>query len=97
MALTDRARNEPRDLYDLWYLVAGRHVDVADLIRAIEDKWYFRGKKLDEVRDVFQAKEGRFKKLWDLRLSGQMVDLPEFAGVYRAVRRALRQAGLVGR
>jgi uncharacterized protein len=97
VALTDRARNEPRDLYDLWYLVAGRHVDLADLVRAIEDKLEFRGKKLDEVRDVFQAKEERYKKLWDLRLSGQMVDLPEFAGVYRAVQRALRQAGLAGR
>lgn len=37
------------------------------------------------------------KKLWAPRLSAQMVDLPEFTEVYRAVRRALRQAGLAGK
>ena len=30
VALTDRARNEPRDLYDIWHLVDEGHVDLAD-------------------------------------------------------------------
>lgn len=37
------------------------------------------------------------EKLWGSRLSGQMVDLPEFGGVYRTVRRAFRQAGVTGK
>jgi len=97
VALMDRARNEPRDLYDVWYLATGRHVDLADLVTAIERKWDYRGKKLDSVRGEFLAKEARYKKLWSPRLSGQMADLPEFTEVYRSVRRALRQAGLAGR
>jgi predicted nucleotidyltransferase component of viral defense system len=97
VALMDRARNEPRDLYDVWYLATGRHVDLAELVTAIERKWDYRGKKLDSVRGEFLAKEARYKKLWSPRLSGQMADLPEFTEVYRSVRRALRQAGLAGR
>ncbi len=97
VALTDRARNEPRDLYDLWYLVTGGHVDLGDLVEAVEQKWDFRGRKLDEVRGEFLAKEARYKKLWSLRLAGQMVELPEFTQVYRSVQRALRPAGFSGK
>jgi predicted nucleotidyltransferase component of viral defense system len=97
VALMDRARNEPRDLYDLWYLATGRHVDVGDLGAAVKRKWEFRGKKLADVRGEFLAKEGRYRKLWEPRLASQMVALPGFTEVYRSVRRALRQAGLSGR
>jgi hypothetical protein len=97
VALTDRARNEPRDLYDVWHLVGEGHADLADVVDAIEQKWDFRGKKLADVRDEFAAKEPRYKKLWGPRLSGQMVDLPEFNEVYRTVRRAFRQAGITGK
>jgi len=97
VALMDRARNEPRDLYDVWYLADGQHVDLADLGHAIEAKLDFRGRKLSDVRREFQAKEARYRNLWGPRLSAQMVELPEFAEVYRAVRRALRQAGLTAK
>jgi predicted nucleotidyltransferase component of viral defense system len=96
VALTDRARNEPRDLYDVWHLVGEGHVDLADVVDAIEQKWDFRGRNLADVRGEFAAKEPRYKKLWGPRLSGQMADLPEFDEVYRTVRRAFRQAGLTG-
>ncbi len=97
VALMDGARNEPRDLYDLWYLVAGRHVDLEDLVGAVEKKWEFRGKKVAEARREFRAKEARYKRLWGHRLSAQMTELPEFGEVYRTVARALRQAGLTGK
>ncbi len=97
VALMDRARNEPRDLYDVWSLAAGGHVDFADLVDAIKQKWDFRGKKLADVRGEFAAKELRYRKLWGPRLSEQMVELPEFSEVYRSVRRALRQARLIGK
>ena len=38
VALMDRARNEPRDLYDMWYLV-GNPVDLDHLKHAIEENW----------------------------------------------------------
>lgn len=42
----------------------------------------------------FRAKQTRLRKLWEVRLAPQMAELPAFDGVYRAVRRSLRQAGI---
>ncbi|NQT54718.1 MAG: nucleotidyl transferase AbiEii/AbiGii toxin family protein [Desulfobacteraceae bacterium] len=94
VALLDRARNEPRDLYDIWYLTSNQHANLAELVEAFEQKCKFRGKKSTDVREEFLRKELRFKKLWKMRLSPQMTALPEFDQVYREVRRELRQAGL---
>jgi predicted nucleotidyltransferase component of viral defense system len=95
MALLDRARNEPRDLYDLWFLTVGGHVRLPDLLDPLARKLEFRGLTLAQAGREFAAKEARYKKLWQVRLGVQMADLPEFDAVYRAVRRALRQAGLL--
>ncbi|HKY32119.1 MAG TPA: nucleotidyl transferase AbiEii/AbiGii toxin family protein [Candidatus Polarisedimenticolia bacterium] len=96
VALLDRARNEPRDLYDLWFLTSGGHVDLSDLADPVARKLEFRGLTPAQVAKEFAAKEARYKKLWQVRLSAQMAELPEFGTVYREVRRALRQGGLGG-
>ena len=95
VALGDRARNEPRDLYDLWYLTRERHVDLLNLRDDISAKLAFRGRKLDGLGVEFLKKEARLKALWSARLATQMSGLPEFAGVFREVRRSLRGADLV--
>jgi len=95
IALLDRARNEPRDLYDIWYLTSNQHVNLAELINAVEVKLEFRGKILSDVRGEFLRKENRFKKYWEIRLSSQMTSLPKFGQVYRAVQRKFRQAGML--
>lgn len=94
VAVMDRSRNEPRDLYDIWHLTKGGHVDLSRLKGAVEEKLDFRGKKLDDVRGELTAKEARFKKLWQTRLAAQMASLPKFEEVYRSVRRAFRHADL---
>lgn len=96
VALLDRARNEPRDLYDLWFLTSGGHVDLSELIDPVARKLEFRGLTLAQVGKELTAKKARYKKLWQVRLAAQMADLPEFGAVYREVRRALRQGGLGG-
>lgn len=93
VALMDRARTEPRDLYDLWFLTANGHVRLSDLVDPVVRKLEFRGLTLTQVNQEFFAKEARYKKLWHIRLEAQLAELPEFNGVYRAVQRALRQAG----
>ena len=95
VALLDRARTEPRDLYYLWYLtVESNDIDLADCLPAISAKLLHRGKKLDDVRSEFHKKEARLKKMWETRLSSQMANLSEFDNVYRAVKRSFRQAGI---
>jgi len=95
IALFDPARNEPRDLYDLWYLTTNGYVSLADLKEAVDLKMEFRGRTITEARENFLRKEARLKKLWTVRLSSQMAALPEFDEVYRAVSRELRQGGLL--
>jgi hypothetical protein len=97
VALTDRARNEPRDLYDVWRLTSEDHVDLATLIPEIESKLEFRGRSREGMGEEFARTETRYKKLWNVRLGSQMAFLPHFDEVYRSVRRALRAAGLVDR
>lgn len=93
LALLDRSRTEPRDLYDLWYLTEqSSSVTLGNCLEAIKAKLTHRGKKLDEVRGEFYKKEARLKKTWETRLSAQMTNLSEFDNVYRAVKRAFRQA-----
>jgi predicted nucleotidyltransferase component of viral defense system len=93
VALMDRARTEPRDLYDFWFLTANGHVRLPDLVDPVVRKLEFRGLTLAQVSQQFLTKEARYKKLWHIRLEAQLAELPEFTGVYRAVQRALRQAG----
>ena len=93
IALLDRARTEPRDLYDLWYLTEqDGAVVLSGCLEAINAKLAHRGKKLDEVRGEFYKKEARLKKTWETRLFAQMANLSEFDNVYRAVKRSFRQA-----
>ena len=91
VALFDRARNEPRDLYDLWYLSKNRYVDTKELIGSVEEKLIFRGKTLTDIKGEFLRKKPLFNKLWQVRLSSQMTALPELEQVYREVQRELKQ------
>jgi predicted nucleotidyltransferase component of viral defense system len=93
VALQDRARNEPRDLYDLWFLISHVGIDIGHLIGAIMEKLRFREKDIAGVEDRIVAKEARLKALWSGRLGHQMEALPQYDEVFRAVRRELRQAG----
>lgn len=94
LALADGARNEPRDLYDLWRLTSGESVDLAPLANGMRAKLEFRGKPFEGIADAIRNKEARLRALWMKRLAAQMAALPEFDEVFRAVQRTLRQAEL---
>ena len=94
LALMDRARNEPRDLFDLWHLTSNEGIELDHLIDAIRQKLDFRGKDCMGIEKAILQKEARLKALWSARLAYQMSHLPAFEVVFRAVRRTLRQAKL---
>jgi uncharacterized protein len=94
IALADRARNEPRDLYDLWYLTSNAQIELASQVDAIRKKLVFRGKPFEGIANAIQKKEARLEALWTGRLANQMSALPEFDEVFRVLRRTLRQADL---
>ena len=94
VALTDPARNEPRDLYDLWYLTVNEEVQLDHLLPAICQKLEFRQKPCQGLQAALERKEARLRALWTTRLSYQMVALPPFEQVFREMRRTFRQAHL---
>ena len=94
LAIADRARNEPRDLYDLWHLTSNEGIDLGPLAVAMRQKLEFRGQPFEGIVKSIRDKEKRFKALWSARLAYQMTALPPFDEVFRAVVRALRQADL---
>lgn len=94
LALADRARNEPRDLYDLRYLLCCEEVDLSQLGPAIRSKLAFRGQAATGLQEAIHKKEARLKALWSTRLSNQVAVLPPFDQVFRELGRALRQSNL---
>lgn len=94
LALSDRARNEPRDLYDLWHLVTSTNLHIAELRGELDAKLAFRQRTAVGIEQAIAAKEDRLRRLWTGRLAHQMNDLPLFDSVFREVQRAVRAAGL---
>jgi predicted nucleotidyltransferase component of viral defense system len=94
VALVDKARNEPRDLYDFWYLTSNQGIQLDHLTDAISQKLDFRGKPCNDLEAAILQKEARLKALWSRRLAYQMPNLPKYEEVFRAIRRTLRQANL---
>lgn len=94
-ALFSIHRNEPRDLYDMYCLITEKNLNISNLFQEIKDKMKFKGLSFEKRKSEFSKKELRLKKTWITRLSKQTTALPEFDEVFRLVKRAFRQAGLV--
>ncbi len=85
-------RTEPRDLYDLDRLAIcddDLPILAAELFR---EKARAKGLDPDRLEDILPAREETLRRWWKSRLGNQVRELPEFDGVWRRVRRALRQA-----
>lgn len=94
LALSDRARNEPRDLYDLWYLLASSNLRVAEMRAELDTKLALRQRVVAGMEQAIAAKEDRLRRLWAARLAHQMNQLPRFDDVFREVLRAVHVADL---
>jgi predicted nucleotidyltransferase component of viral defense system len=94
LALSDRARNEPRDLYDLGYLLDATDLHIAELRAELDAKLTHRKRTATGIEQSIAAKEDRLRRLWTARLSHQMTALPPFDDVFREVLRAVRAADL---
>lgn len=94
LALSDRARNEPRDLYDLWYLFDSSDLRIAEMRSELDTKLALRQRIVTGMEQAIAAKEDRLRRLWTNRLAHQMSDLPPFDDVFREVMRVIRAADL---
>ncbi|MBI5789645.1 MAG: nucleotidyl transferase AbiEii/AbiGii toxin family protein [Candidatus Schekmanbacteria bacterium] len=93
LSLLDKARNEPRDLYDLWYLLQHAPIAIDFLRPGFEKKCQYKGLQEERLENALQKKSASFRVLWEKRLQTQILDLPPLAEVLRQVNRRLREAG----
>jgi len=89
-------RAEPRDLYDLASL-AEMDGGLAERARALfEDKTRSKGLDPADLAARLSLRETSMQRRWVERLRDQVGAVPPFESTWRAVRRALRQAGYLG-
>ena len=88
-------RTEPRDLYDVHYLLAHSLVDAEGVSLRLAEKMAHKGLAPGALSDVLARKEDTFSRLWEPRLRGQMPELPHPDTVIREANRWLRRSELV--
>ena len=89
-------RTEPRDLFDIHYLLTQRELDLASLSFRLEEKMLSKELAMADLKEVLERKQGTLSRLWEPRLRGQLLDdLPHLDAVIRETNRLLRQKGIV--
>lgn len=89
--LVDSTRNEPRDLYDIWFFLKHRTqfmLDI-DLMKATIKEKYAFVPSFGTLRS--HLKSDSYKSMWNIRLQKQMGNLPEVGLVLEEVEKALEQ------
>lgn len=90
LSILDPNRKEPRDIYDLWYLISNECLEFQDLCGQIKEKGIYKGLTSFEIHDTLLSKEASYNRLWTERLAIHMMELPPFERVYRELKRYLK-------
>jgi predicted nucleotidyltransferase component of viral defense system len=88
-------RTEPRDLYDVHYMLTHHLADTEAVSFQLRQKMAHKGADPTALGDVLTRKQVTFQRLWEPRLRGQMPDLPYLDAVIRETNQWFRQWGLV--
>ena len=84
-------RTEPRDLYDIHYLLTHQLVDIESVSIQLDGKMEHKGLNPAHLDNVLTRKSGTLGRLWEPRLQGQMPELPHIEAVIRETDRWLRR------
>lgn len=84
-------RTQPRDLYDLWYLLEYDKMDIAHSWPEFERKAKNKGHDPIVFKEKVLAKLNSFKGRWNGSLSSQIKNLPDFDLVVREFNKHLRR------
>jgi predicted nucleotidyltransferase component of viral defense system len=87
-------RMQPRDFYDIWYLLEIHEMDVAFF--SIEFKAKCESKEIDPVtfHDKLELRLPQYKGRWQRSMADQIQGLPDFDQVVREVMRHLKNLEL---
>ena len=84
-------RTEPRDLYDVHYLLTNQLVDIERVVFGVKPKFDAKGFDVSDLRTILTRRQQTFNQLWLPRLRGQMPDIPPLDGVTRETNRILQR------
>ncbi len=84
-------RTQPRDLYDLWYLLEYDKMDIIYSWPEFQRKAKNKGHAPEAFKEKIQAKMNAFKGRWQGSLASQIKDLPEFDLVVRELNKHFRK------
>jgi len=84
-------RTEPRDLYDIHYLLTNQMADVEQMSFSMAPKFEAKGLAVADLRTVLRRRQPTFQQLWQVRLSGQMPEIPKLEDVIRETNRVIQK------
>lgn len=84
-------RTEPRDLYDIHYILTNRMVDMEHMSFCMTPKFEAKGLVVSDLKSVLARRQRTFQQLWRIRLMGQMPAIPELEDVIRETNRAIQK------
>jgi len=83
-------RMEPRDFYDIWYLLAIHKVDMAFLAGQFKEKCEAKELNPGEFHEKLDHRLPKYKARWKKSMRDQIHNLPDFEQVERETLRQLR-------
>jgi uncharacterized protein len=85
-------RSEPRDLFDVHYILNQRLADLEAVCFNCHPKFTAKNLQVRDLRTILDRKYLVFKRNWHQRLDGQMPEIPDYDQVIRETKRILSNA-----
>lgn len=83
-------RMQPRDYYDIWYLVEVEGMEVEYFTNEFRNKCISKQQNPDDFHKKLEQKLPQYKARWQKSMSDQIKDLPDFEQVEREVSRKIK-------
>jgi predicted nucleotidyltransferase component of viral defense system len=83
-------RMQPRDYYDIWYLLGIKGMDVEYYTNEFRNKCQSKGQNPEDFHKKLEQKLPQYKARWKNSMSDQIKDLPDFEQVEREVNRKIK-------
>ena len=83
-------RMQPRDYYDIWYLVEVEKMDVDFYTNEFRNKCISKEQNPEDFHKKLELKLPQYKARWQKSMNDQIKDLPDFEQVEREVSRKIK-------
>lgn len=83
-------RMQPRDYYDIWYLVEVEKMDVDFYMNEFRNKCISKEQNPEDFHKKLELKLPQYKARWQKSMNDQIKDLPDFEQVEREVSRKIK-------